>query len=112
MEEVHSSENSEHLTATRRRKQEEEQPLQIYTMHKKLWSAIVKKRHAFSTRVNNTKMDIIKIGGGGFIIYTELDFLRIGSSDWVLWTLKPEDYTNMGNTLTNSVSQIYKEGRS
>jgi hypothetical protein len=46
------------------------------------------------------------------IIYTELDILRIGSSDWVLWALKPKGYINMGKSLTSSVSQIFKEGRS
>jgi hypothetical protein len=55
-------------------------------------------------------MDIIKIGG--LIIYSELDFLRISSSDWVLWTLKTEGYISRGNSLTSSVSQIFKEGRS
>jgi hypothetical protein len=36
---------------------------------------------------------------GRSIIYTELDILRIGSSDWVLWALKPKGYINMGNCL-------------
>jgi hypothetical protein len=46
------------------------------------------------------------------IIFTELDLLRRGSNDWVLWTLHPEGYINMGNSLTSSVSQILKEDRS
>ena len=57
MEEVHSSENSEQLTATRCRKQEDH-PLQIYSVHEKLWSENAKQRHALSTRLHNTKMDI------------------------------------------------------
>lgn len=44
MEAVHSSENSEHLTAIRRRKQEEDHPLQIYSMQEKLWSENAKQR--------------------------------------------------------------------
>ena len=46
------------------------------------------------------------------ITYTESDFLRMGSSDWVLWTLKPECYISTGNSSTSSVSEIFKEGRS
>jgi hypothetical protein len=45
-------------------------------------------------------------------IYTELDFLRIGSRDWVLWTLKPEGYIILWKPLTSSVSQNFKEDRS
>ena len=41
-----------------------------------------------------------------------IKFLRIGSNDWVLWALKHGGYINMGNSLTSSVSQIFKEGRS
>jgi len=61
MVDIHSSENSGHLTATRRGKQEEDHPLQIYSVHEKLWPENVKLSHALSTRVNNTKMDITKI---------------------------------------------------
>ena len=61
-------------------------------------------------RVNNTKLDIIKIGE--LIIFTELDLLRIGSRDWILWTFNPEGYINMVNSLTSLVSQIFKDDRS
>ena len=78
-------------------------------MHEKRWSENAKQRHALSTGVNNTKLDIeIR----RLIIYTELDFLRVGSSDWVLWALKPESYISLGNSLTSSVSQIFQEDRS
>ena len=50
--------------ATRRRKQVEDHPLQIYSMHENLCSENGKQRHALFTRVNNTKMDITKIGFG------------------------------------------------
>jgi hypothetical protein len=78
-------------------------------MHEKRWSENAKQRHALPTGVNNTKLEI-KIRR--LIIYTELDFLRVGSSDWVLWALKPESYINLGNSLTSSVSQIFQEDRS
>jgi len=101
MLDIQSSENSGHLTATRHGKQEDH-PLQIYSVHEKLLPENAKIRHALSTRINNTKMYIIKISW--LIIYTELDFLKRGSNDWVLWTLKPEGYINLCKSLTSSVS--------
>ena len=58
MVDIDSSENSGHLTAALSGKQEDHQ-LQIYRVQEKLWPENAKLRHVLSTRVNNTKMDII-----------------------------------------------------